>query len=324
MISNEVIYHMMAYEFNVLRQEGFENLIGSSFVGMEFIVKVLLKAVQKQTRIGLSKSYIVRNEELSGVKGQICISKSISSFSLLRHRLVCRYNELTVDSHTNRIIKFTLLQLLASVAVSDKLKKEILFLLLQFDDVSDISYREINCSRDFNGGDVYKLILGLCKILLDMLYGKTDIKDIKFFDDMYIGRLYRRFVRRVIYDSFSGTVEVKLDEGNDFCSLVLRKDRNISMEILIKYYCSGVETEIKEDFRKFQANTDLCNMKLFCIGIESKRNAVKFISGIHSNIGVGLKALYLDSPWALLRVDIIGVLNNISKKFGLRRVNLQF
>ena len=87
------------------------------------------KAIAIQLKRGLEKKYIPKTEEISTLRGKIEIGESLRFQSSFRKRIVCSYEEFSVDNIMNRIIKSTMYLLLKS-DIPKKRKKELRKLLL--------------------------------------------------------------------------------------------------------------------------------------------------------------------------------------------------
>ena len=77
-----------------------------------------------QLKRGLGREYIEQTEALSSLRGRIEISESIKTRSMLKKQLICSYDDFSVNSYMNRIIKTTM-ELLLHADVSKARKKEL-------------------------------------------------------------------------------------------------------------------------------------------------------------------------------------------------------
>ncbi len=65
------------------------------------------------------------------------------SMTLVRHRLVCEFDEFTEDTPSNRLTKCAITNLLRHSDVSAELKRYLKFLRSSLDSVPDVGYRKI-------------------------------------------------------------------------------------------------------------------------------------------------------------------------------------
>ena len=108
MIRIQNIYYMLAYAFQVLNEQGYRNIATEDFDNTaELCAAILARGISTQIKRGLGKEYIPRTEALSSLRGKIDITESIKTQALQRKQLVCSYDEFSVNSYMNRIIKST-------------------------------------------------------------------------------------------------------------------------------------------------------------------------------------------------------------------------
>ena len=144
MIPVQNIYYMLAYAFQVLNENGYKDIATEQFDNVgELCATILAKGVSIQLKRGLGKEYIPQTEALSSLRGKIDIAESVKTQSMLRKQLVCAYDEFTVNSYMNRIIKSTM-ELLIRSKIRPVQKKELRKLLVFFGDVESLDVREIN------------------------------------------------------------------------------------------------------------------------------------------------------------------------------------
>ena len=110
------VYYLLCYAWDCFEEAGLvhvqeledfersENLFGT----------LLARGVIRLARRGLDQSYIPFEEELPGIRGKIEIDRTLKQNSLLRHRLVCSFSDLSTDVVHNQIIASTLNALLKS------------------------------------------------------------------------------------------------------------------------------------------------------------------------------------------------------------------
>ena len=125
MIPIQNIYHMLAYAFQILREQGYKSIATEEFHNVaELCAAILCKGDSGQLKRGLGREYIEQTEALSTVRGRIDISESIKTQSIQKQQLVCSYDEFSVDSYLNRILKTTM-ELLLRADIAKTRKKEL-------------------------------------------------------------------------------------------------------------------------------------------------------------------------------------------------------
>ena len=198
MIRIQNIYYMLAYAFHVLNEQGYKNITTEDFDNTaELCAAILARGIKIQIKRGLGKEYISRTESLASLRGKIDITESIKTQALQRRQLVCSYDEFSVNSFMNRIIKSTILLLLRADIAKTR-KKELKKLLVYFDDVALIDLHSVNWNMQYNrNNQTYRMLIGICYLIIKGLLqtqsdGTTKLMD--FLDEQRMHRLYEKFI----------------------------------------------------------------------------------------------------------------------------------
>lgn len=198
MIPVQNIYYMLAYAFQVLNENGYKNIETEQFDNVgELCAAILAKGVALQLKRGLGKEYIPQTEPLSSLRGKIDIAESIKTQSMLRKQLVCAYDDFTVNSYMNRILKSTM-ELLVRSDITKVRKKELRKLLVFFGDVEPLNVYNINWQLQYNrNNQSYRMLISICYLVVKGLLqsntsGGTKLMD--FLDEQRMCRLYEKFI----------------------------------------------------------------------------------------------------------------------------------
>ena len=150
MIRIQNIYHMLAYAFQILREQGYESCGTEEFENTaDLLSAILAKGVSIQIKRGLGRTYIEETEPLSCLRGKIDVTESIKQQTIIKQQLVCTYDEFSVDTYMNRILKTTM-ELLLRYDIPKTRKKELRNLLLYFKEVRIVDVHSIDWSFHFN------------------------------------------------------------------------------------------------------------------------------------------------------------------------------
>ena len=200
-ISIKNIYWMLAYAFRSLNEKNISKINAEQFENIyDLFIVMITQELSKQIKRGINKEYILVNEELSNLKGKLLINESLKRNSLIKNKMICEYDEYSVNSYLNRIIKTTCIYLIKSNKVSDKqkiikLKKLLVFL----DDVDTLDLNSIQWNNiKYNKNNAsYRLLVNLCYLILDGLIitkedGKLEFKN--YIDEQKIHKLYEKFI----------------------------------------------------------------------------------------------------------------------------------
>lgn len=189
---------MLSYAFQVLNEQGYKNIATEQFHNTaELMAAILEKGIAVQLKRGLGKEYIPQTEALSSLRGKINIAESIKTQSMLRKQLICTYDEFSVNSTMNRIIKSTV-ELLLRLNISKQHKKNLRKLMVYFGEVDFIDLHTVNWNVQYNrNNQTYRMLISICYLVVKGLLqtqsdGSTKLMD--FLDEQRMCRLYEKFI----------------------------------------------------------------------------------------------------------------------------------
>lgn len=242
---------MLAYAFQVLNEQTYRNLAAEEFANTAALFAAILsKGISSQIRRGLGKSYIQENEALSTLRGKIDISASIKSQTIHKRQLVCSYDEFSVDTKMNRIIKATALLLIKS-DIDKARKKELRKLLVFFDAVETIDLYSVDWHLNYNrNNQSYRMLMGICYLTVKgLLQSQSDgsLRLMDFLDEQRMHRLYEKFILEYYRKEFpsitanASLIPWQLDDDENELLPVMQTDIMLSYgeKVLIidaKYY----------------------------------------------------------------------------------------
>lgn len=251
MIRYRNIYHMLAYAFSVLGEGRFRACDTEDFDnGAELCAAILEKGMSSLVRQGLGRDYRERTEHIAGVRGKIEVTGTMKQQALLRQQAVCTFDDFTVDSPMNRIIKSTITQLTRSDIRSEQ-KVSLRRLLFYFTGVHDVDLKTVDWRLYFDRSSrMYRMVIGVCKLVAEGLLqtqgdGSTHMRD--FFDKKAMSSLYERFLREYFRKEHPGLnarasrINWALDDGYSQDLPTMRSDVTLScgertLIIDAKYY----------------------------------------------------------------------------------------
>lgn len=198
MIPIQNVYYMLSYAFQVLNEQGYKNIATEQFHNTaELMAAILEKGIALQLKRGLGKEYIPQMEALSSLQGKIDIAESIKTQSMLRKQLICTYDEFSVNSIMNRIIKSTVELLLCS-NISKPRKKSLRKLMVYFSEVDCIDLHTVNWNVQYNrNNQTYRMLISICYLVVKgLLQTQSDgsKKLMDFLDEQRMCRLYEKFI----------------------------------------------------------------------------------------------------------------------------------
>ena len=262
MIRIQNIYYMLAYAFSLLRENKIEELCDREVFEntADLLAAILENGVNKLIKRGLNKAYIEEKDSLNCLRGKIDISGSIKRQTMIKQQLVCTYDNFTINSYFNRIIKTTIIVLIRSdIGVSRK--KSLRNLLIFFKDIDELNPYDINWGQTYNrNNEYYRMLLSICYLVIKGLLQSSSGNKYKlnrFFDDNQMHKLYEKFILEYYRKEYSSLnvsaaqIPWWLDEESDSLLPVMQSDITIKQgnKVLIidaKYYSRNTATRFEK------------------------------------------------------------------------------
>lgn len=297
MIPIQNIYYMLSYAFRVLNEQGYKDIATEEFDNTaELMAAILAKGISTQIKRGLGKEYISRTEAMSSLRGKLDISESIKTQTMLKRQIICIYDDFSVNSNMNRIIKSTVGLLLKS-DISKRRKKELRKLMVFFTDVEFVDLYSVNWNIHYNkNNQTYRMLISVCYLVVKGLLqtnsdGNTKLMD--FFDEQRMYKLYEKFILEYYRKEYpeltvnASQISWQLDDGNNAMLPVMQTDIMLTYQerILIidaKYYSRTTQTQ-------FNANT-LHSGNLYQIFTYVKNKEAELVTKPHEVSGMLLYA----------------------------------
>ena len=207
---------MMCYAFKALKFKDYERLSSEDFRDIyDMLSEAFTMVLTTQIKQGLHRDYIEVDETTSSIRGKINITESINELSFINKKLNCTYDEFSVNTHLNKIIKTTLMVFLRA-PISKERKRPLKNILYYFRDVDTLDINNINWKirYDRNNQD-YRMIIGICYLTLTglILSDKKGNKKLrKLLDKQKINALYENFVFNYLDLKYRKRVDVNRKE----------------------------------------------------------------------------------------------------------------
>lgn len=345
MIRIQNIYYMLAYAFQVLNEQGYKKIATEDFENTaELCAAILSRGISTQIKRGLGKEYISSSEALSSLRGKIDISETIKTQALQRKQMVCLYDEFSVDSYMNQIIKSTVL-LLLRVDITKSRKKELRKLLVFFEDVKPIDLHSVNWNIRYNrNNQTYRMLIGICFLVVKgLLQTQTDgsTKLMDFFDEQRMHRLYEKFILEYFRREFpqitasASQIPWQLDDDTSAMLPVMQTDIMLTCgeKVLIidaKYYTHS--TQVQYDKHTIHSNniyqifTYVKNKEAEVADIPHEVSGMLLYARTDEEIypeseyrmsgnRIEVRTLNLDEDFAMIKSQMNGI---IEKYFGIK------
>lgn len=288
MIPIQNIYYMLSYAFQILTEQGYKNIATEKFGNTaELMAAILAKGISLQIKRGLGKEYIQKTEALSSLRGRIDIAGSIKTQTMLKKQLICEYDDFSVNTTMNRIIRSTVDLLLRS-DISKERKKELKKLMVYFGDVEPIDLHTVNWNIRYNrNNQTYRMLISVCYLVFKGLLqtnsdGSTRLMD--FLDEQRMCRLYEKFILEYYRREFpqitanAAQIPWQLDDGIGMMLPIMQSDIMLTYKekILIidaKYWTISKDNNISS-IRAYERNNPIkTSYELLWDELKSNTNA---------------------------------------------------
>lgn len=272
MIPIKNLYYMLSYAFQILNEQGYKKLATEEFDNAgDLCAAILIQGISNQLKRGLGREYISETETIAAIRGKIEINESIKNQTMIRNQMTCTYDEFSVDSALNRIIKSTVMLLIKS-DISKQRKKELRKLMVFFADVSLVDVHAINWSVNYDrNNQTYRLLITICHLVVKgLIQTKSDgsVKMMDFLDEQRMCHLYEKFIleyyKKHYYPQITASasqIAWALDDGigtmlptmqSDIMLCQKQGDNNKTLIIDAKYYAHT--TQVQYDVHTLHSN----------------------------------------------------------------------
>jgi 5-methylcytosine-specific restriction enzyme subunit McrC len=258
MIRIQNIYHMLAYAFQVLKEDSYANVATEEFEHISnLFAAILAKGIANQIKRGLGREYVGKTEAISSPIGKINVSGSVRQQTMIKKQLICNFEEFTENAYINKILKTTAMLLIRSSEVSKYQKKALKKVMLYFVGVDEVDPRRIqwSCIKYHRNNATYKMLVGICYLVIEgMLLTEQDghRKLARYVDDQRMHSLYEKFVLeyyRKHYPEFNASaahINWNVDGDTEFLptmkSDITLQYKGKTLIIDTKYYEHTVQT----------------------------------------------------------------------------------
>lgn len=254
------IYHMLAYAFQTLNQENYNDVAVESFDEMyDLLAAILAKGIGVQLKQGLYREYINRREELTVMRGKINMPGTIKNRLAHERVLTCEFDELSENNLYNQILKTTVMLLLRNAKVKTEYKNDLKKKMLFFSNVDMLEPTSIKWSviRFQRNNQTYRVLISICQLIIEGMLITTDAGDYRlasFVDEQRMCRLYEKFILEYYSRHYpeltvsASQIPWSVDDGIRTMLPVMQSDIHLQMGNIVliidaKYYSHTTQTQ---------------------------------------------------------------------------------
>lgn len=269
------IYYMLSYAYRVLSEGVYKDTGSENFANIHnLFAEIIRLGVISQIKRGLNREYEETTDTIKTLRGRIDPLRSAPALSGASDKITCTFDEYTVNSPMNKVLKTTMNLLIKTEDVERERKNQLKSLLKYFSEADTLDPHTINWQtfQYHRNNATYKMLMNLCQFILSGMLitdeaGNHKIKE--FIDDQQMHALYERFILEYYkkhHPEFSPAKEViswnidknAFNEGLDFLpqmetDVTLHyKDRVLIIDA--KYYTKELAASYLSDKVKFRTN----------------------------------------------------------------------
>ena len=179
------IYYLLCYAWDKLDQGDIVDVSHlQSTELIDLFAFVLNDGLRHLSRLGLERGYVIKEEEISGLRGRLDISISLRRSLFMLGRSQCVYDELTSNTLSNQIIKSTLLALENVPQLDTDLRSQIHQKVRQLQGIDVIRLHDniFKSVRVNSNARFYRFLLNICELIHHSLLVDEASGDVKFRD----------------------------------------------------------------------------------------------------------------------------------------------
>ncbi len=199
------IYYLLCYAWDEFAPRQLTNLASEACPDtLHLFARLLAAGVRVLHRRGLDSGYIGYKEAIGGVRGRIVMAETIRCLASQPKRVVCAFDELSADVLTNRIIKATIIAVLAEIGLTGEIRTELRNALKLLSGITDVRLesRLFHQVQLHQNNRLYAFLLNVCHFFFESLQpddqtGRHRFRDVAR-DQERMRRVFEKFVRNFL------------------------------------------------------------------------------------------------------------------------------
>ena len=211
------LYYLLCYSWDHLEQGQLVDVASCPSTELvDLFALVLCAGVNHLARRGLEQGYEAHSSELSSPRGRIDALGSARRFLTQHGRAACHYDELTVNTHNNQILKSTLATLARSVNLHKTLHGSVtkVYRGLQGIDTPAVTAQSFRTVQLHSNTRFYRFLLSVCELIFRSALIDSSTGAVRFCDfvrdERAMARVFEQFLFNFIKREVRG-VTVKRD-----------------------------------------------------------------------------------------------------------------
>ena len=198
----ENLYYLLCYAYDKLPDQQITSVDAEHCPDSHNLLALALaRSIKQLNQRGLERQYLERIEETPRLQGRVLLHESRRRLIDRQGRMVCSFDELSVDCLSNRILKAGCSILLHSKSLNSRVRQEVRTAHKIFHEVKSIRISESMCARIriHRNNRRYRLPIAISRLLLRSLNPNEKKGGKEFFDpfmeEKTMATLFESFIR---------------------------------------------------------------------------------------------------------------------------------
>lgn len=212
------LYFLLCYSWDQLEQGELVDVSKCPSDNLaDLFALVLCSGINHLARRGLEQGYQSLSDELASPRSRIDTLQSARRFLLAHGRAACTYDELTVDTLNNRILKSTLGTLSQCSELSPILRDRVMWTLRSLQKVEAINATAHDFRKVQLHGNTrfYRFLLNVCALVFESALPEQRGSGVRFRDfvrdERAMARVFEQFLFNFLARELGGAAKVKRD-----------------------------------------------------------------------------------------------------------------
>ena len=165
------IYYLLCYAWDALEEKDSLAEVNQSQSPelVDLFAKVLVNGTRRLIRRGLDRGYLLREEEIPGVRGKLLVTQTVRRDLIRFGRTACVWDELEYNTLPNQILKTSLQRLHDEAVIDEDIRADIHDLLRWLAPVESIKLRSEHFRRVqlHRNNCIYGFLLHVCEFIYE-------------------------------------------------------------------------------------------------------------------------------------------------------------
>ncbi len=228
------VYFLLCYAWNRLSETGLADVASDGVTELvDLLARVMVNGVSRLRRSGFERGYKLTEAEIPGIRGRIKIWDTVGRFQDRHGRATCIYDDLTIDTPQNRVIKAAMRALCSISSLGFENRSKLKRLVNELFEVTDLPlerglFREVRLHANNRH---YKFLIDVSRLILDCAIPDEVTGNYRFRDFSREGpemaRLFEAFVR-----NFLRVERPDLDVGAEDVEWIATSDEDPELSLL--------------------------------------------------------------------------------------------